>query len=122
MTYSQADITKFPTQENFALADVSAFSQGKVGVAQWCCCREKHKNGGEHCFARVGVDNAECIFLNEFRWSPQFMTWHDLLLLLEGHVVHLPAPENHFAKDISLTADIPIFCTGKGLLMYIKNG
>ena len=31
-------------------------------------------------FAWVGVENAECIFLNDFRWSPQIIQWHDLLL------------------------------------------
>ena len=39
--------------------------------------------------------------------------WHDLLLRLKGDVVHLPAPKTHFAKDISLTSDTRIFCTGK---------
>ena len=73
-------------------------------------------------FAWVGVQDAECIFLNDFRWSPQVIPWHDLLLMLEGHVVHLPAPKTHFAKDISLTTDTPIFCTAKHRLMYTKNG
>lgn len=79
-------------------------------------------NPASGSFAWVGVQNAECIFLNDFRWSPQVIPWHDLLLMLEGHVVHLPAPKTHFAKDISLTSDTPIFCTGKHRLMYIKNG
>ena len=35
---------------------------------------------------------------------------------------NLPAPKTHFAKDISLTSDTPIICTGKHRLMYIKNG
>ena len=73
-------------------------------------------------FAWVGVENAECIFLNDFRWSPQIIQWHDLLLMLEGHVVNLPAPKTHFCRDISLTTDTPIFCTGKHRLMYVKNG
>lgn len=34
-------------------------------------------------FAWVGVDNAECIFLNDFHWSSQFTPWHNLLLMLE---------------------------------------
>ena len=38
-------------------------------------------------FAWVGVDNTECIFLNDFRWPTQIIPWHDLLLILEGHVV-----------------------------------
>ena len=54
--------------------------------------------------------------------TSQVIPSHDLLLMLEGHVVHLPAPKTHFAKDISLTSDTPIFCTGKHRLMYIKNG
>ena len=74
-------------------------------------------NPASGSFAWVGVQNAECIFLNDFRWLPQVIPWHDLLLMLEGHVVHLPAPKTHFAKDISLTSDTPIFCTGKHRLV-----
>ena len=41
--------------------------------------------------------------------------------MLEGHVVHLPAPKTNFAKDISLTSDNPIFFYGKHRLTYTKN-
>lgn len=73
-------------------------------------------------FAWIGLEKAECIFLNDFRWSPQLIPWHDLLLLLEGQEVHLPAPKTHFAKDIAFSADTPIFCTSKNPLVHIKNG
>jgi len=79
-------------------------------------------NPASGSFAWIGMESAECIFLNDFRWSPQLIPWHDLLLLLKGHVVHLAAPKTHFARDITFTADTPIFCTGKHPLIYIKNG
>ena len=79
-------------------------------------------NPASGSFAWVGVDNTECIFLNDFRWSPQIIPWHDLLLMLEGHIVHLPAPKTHFAKDICFERDTPIFCTGKSPIIFIKNG
>ena len=53
-------------------------------------------------FAWVGVENAECILLNDFRWSAQIIPWHDLLLMLEGDVVHLPVPKTHYSTDICL--------------------
>ena len=65
-------------------------------------------------------------FLEQFSVVPTSYTvafeWHDLLLMRKGDVVHLPAPKTHFAKDISLTSDTRIFCTGKHRFMYIKNG
>ena len=73
-------------------------------------------------FAWVGVDKAECIFLNDFRWSPQLIPWHDFLLLLEGQTVHLPAPKTHFSKDITVKSDTPIFCTTKYPILFLKNG
>lgn len=73
-------------------------------------------------FAWIGVEKAECIFLNDLRWSPQLIPWQDLLLLLEGHVVHFPAPKTHFSKDIDFDMDTPIFSTSKNALVYIKNG
>ena len=41
-------------------------------------------NPASGCFAWVGVQNAERIFLNDFWWSPHVIPWHDLLLMLEG--------------------------------------
>ena len=79
-------------------------------------------NPGSGSFAWVGVDKAECIFFNDFQWSPIIIPWHDLLLMLEGHVVHLPAPKTHFARDISFDRHTPIFWTGKSPLMFVKNG
>ena len=80
VTYSQADITKFPTRENFASAVVYAFSQlqGKGRVVQWCCCREKHKNGGEHYHLALKLDrnerwlSAKEFLLKEFGISVHF--------------------------------------------------
>ena len=79
-------------------------------------------NPASGTFAWVGVQDAECIFLNDFRWSPNVIPWHDFLLMLEGHIVHLPAPKTHFAEDITFEKDTPIFATGKRPLMFIKNG
>ena len=73
-------------------------------------------------FAWVGAETAECVFLNDFRWSAQLIPWHDLLLLLEGQPVHLPAPKTHYARDLLFANDTPIFATGKNPLVYIKNG
>ena len=74
-------------------------------------------NPASETFASVRIENAECIFLNNFRWSAQLIPWHDLLLL-----VHLPAPKTHYTEDIQFAKDTPIFCTSKRPLIFIKNG
>ena len=79
-------------------------------------------NPATSTFAWVGAENAEVIFLNDFRWSSQIIPWHDLLLLLEGEPVHLPAPKTHFAQDILLSQDTPIFSTSSTQVSFIKNG
>lgn len=58
----------------------------------------------------------------DFRWSPQVLPWHNMLLLLEGQTVHLPAPKSHFSKDITFNTDTPIFCTGKQEIILVKGG
>lgn len=73
-------------------------------------------------FAWVIAEQAECIFLNDFRWSEQMISWHDFLLMLEGQLVHLPAPKTHYAQDIVFDKDTPIFCTSKVQFVYIKRG
>ena len=69
-------------------------------------------------YAWVGADNCEVIFLNDFRWSAELIAWKDFLLLLEGQIVHLPSPKNHFAKDVCINQDTPIFATSKSEIVY----
>ena len=79
-------------------------------------------NPASTSFAWVGAEEAEVLFLNDFRWSQQIIAWHDLLLMLEGQLVHLPAPKSHFAKDIVFDSDTPVFATSKHQLVFVKNG
>ncbi|KAJ8021669.1 hypothetical protein HOLleu_38941 [Holothuria leucospilota] len=83
---------------------------------------EVFSNPATNTFAWVRVEKAEVIFLNDFRWSQQLISWHDLLLLLEGGLVHFHAPKTHFARDLILTGDTPVFATSKHALVYIKAG
>ncbi len=48
ITYSQADLEKFPTRESFATAVVNLFNGGRARVINWVCCRESHRDGGMH--------------------------------------------------------------------------
>ena len=77
-------------------------------------------NPASTSFAWIGAEQAECIFLNDFRWSP-IIQWHDFLLLLEGQLVHLPVPKSHYAKDIAFDKDTPIFATGKNPIIFVRN-
>ena len=79
-------------------------------------------NPASTTFAWVGADEAEVLFLNDFRWSANIIPWHDFLLLLEGQEVHLPAPKTHFKQDISFKGDTPIFCTAKDEIALVRAG
>jgi len=50
ITYSQADLTKFPTREKFGEAVKKGFdhSSGKVKVEHWACSLENHQIRGVH--------------------------------------------------------------------------
>ena len=39
-------------------------------------------NPATSTFAWVGAEQAELLFINDLRWSPEVIPWHDLLLLL----------------------------------------
>ena len=60
-----------------------------------------------------GVDNAQAVFLNDFRYIKELIPWGVFLLFLEGETVNLPTPKNHHADDIRIHSsnDIPIFAT-----------
>ena len=64
-------------------------------------------------FNWVSAEKAECVFLNDFRWNEKVIPWSDLLNLLEGESIHVPAPKTRYAKDAVWTADTPIFGTSK---------
>ena len=67
----------------------------------------------------VGADSVEVIVLQDFRWSRDMIAWNDLLLLLEGETVKLPAPKNQFSSDIVIEKDTPIFATSKSRVAYV---
>ena len=48
VTYSQANLTKFPTRKEFGKCIKKHFNSGsgKVKVQHWACAKEKHENGG----------------------------------------------------------------------------
>ena len=79
-------------------------------------------NPANTSFAWVGAETAEVVFLNDFRWSQQIIAWHDLLLMLEGQLVHLPAPKSHYAQDLVFNRDTPIFCTTKHQIVLVRSG
>ena len=48
VTYSQADLVKFPNRKSFGDAVCTQFNKGTVNVFHWACSLEPHTNGGEH--------------------------------------------------------------------------
>ena len=56
VTYSQADLTKFPTRESFADCVTAEFVNKAKGyqhtittpVTHYACAMEEHENGGKH--------------------------------------------------------------------------
>lgn len=73
-------------------------------------------------FASVGAENAKVIILNDLRWNSRLITWQDFLLLLEEQPIHLPAPKSHYAQDIYLEKDLPIFATSSEPISLVKSG
>eukprot|EP00111_Clytia_hemisphaerica_P021623 TCONS_00063605-protein len=72
------------------------------------------ENPARDKYCWVGADAAEVILINDLRWKHpgEQISWDDFLRLLEGEPTKLPAPKNHFAKDVLIDKDTPIFATG----------
>ena len=60
--------------------------------------------------------------INDFRWSSQIIPCHHLLLLLEGQLVHLPAPKTLYTQDVSFWRYTPVFCTAKEEILFVRGG
>ena len=64
ITYSQADLQKFPTRRAFADVVVNYFGcETETPVVQWACCLEQHRNGGYHFHIAVKLQRCK-------RWLP----------------------------------------------------
>ena len=84
------------------------------------------KNPANSSFAWLGAEKANMIFLNDLRWAPiekkeGFIPWGKFLNLLEGFEVNLPAPMNHFSKNVTITKRMPIWATSDKPVFYWVN-
>ena len=66
------------------------------------------KNPTAGSFAWLGIEKAEVVWLNDFRWKPSLIPWCELLQVVEGDIVHFPAPKNS-SQNIVLDKDTPFF-------------
>ena len=69
-------------------------------------------------FGWVGAEKASVLILQDYRWSKENIAWKDLLLLLEGEMVKLPAPKNFYAEDLAIDSNVAIFAAGKAPITY----
>ena len=78
-------------------------------------------NPASGTFAWLGIEDAEVVLLNDFRWKPSLIPWCELLQVLEGDTVHFPAPKNLMSKDIVLDKATPLFATSDAPLALING-
>jgi len=52
---------------------------------------------------------------------PPFIQSHDILLMLDGQLVHFPAHKSHNAKEIVFKIDTPIFVIGQTPIIFAKK-
>ena len=79
-------------------------------------------NPASGSFAWLGIEDAEVVLLNDFRWKPSLIPWCEFLQVLEGDTVHFPAPKNQISKDIVFEKDTPFFATSDAPLALINGG
>ena len=57
ITYSQADVERFPTCNSFVQVVLYAFHDSPANITQWCCCMEEHsKSSGFHFHMAIKLD------------------------------------------------------------------
>jgi len=57
ITYSKADLSKFPARESFSAEIVKAF--GEKFIVEWACCIEEHpKTGGKHFHMAISFNRS----------------------------------------------------------------
>ena len=92
-------------------------------IKSLCTIFNNFVNPAKGTFNWVGVEKAEIIFLNDFRWSERIIPWEDMLCLLEGNKTHVPThPEDTFCSRYLLEKNTPTFCTAPNRICIISNG
>ena len=78
------------------------------------------ENPASHKYGWGNAANKTVMLLQDFRWSSDLIAWKDLLLLLEGETVKLPAPRNFFKDDICIRSEdnVAIFATSVDVIKY----
>ncbi len=84
VTYSQADLKRFPTRESFAKVVVRTFeSKGKVKPLHWACSREDHADGGKHYHLALKLsgnkrwNRSKARLMDEYGISVHFSSRHE---------------------------------------------
>ena len=72
-------------------------------------------------YAWLGVEDKEVFCLNDFRYTPAILPRNDMLLLLEGHIVHFAASRTTYARDIQFTSKTPVFAMSKSPIVFSKG-
>ena len=79
-------------------------------------------NPAEGKYVWMEVVDVEVIFLNDFGWCKEIISWKEMLLLLEGQPVHFPASKNHCSKDVCLLSDTPVVTISNSWVVFERNG
>ena len=79
------------------------------------------ENPANDKYAWVGSKKAKMFLLNDFRWSKDLIPWYDMLLLLVGKTVKLPAPKNISSEDIVISTNVAIFATSKSPIKHRRS-
>ena len=87
MTYSQPDLFKFTTREEFGKCIKRHFNKGtgKVKVQHWACSQEKHQEGGKHYHVALKLTGPK-------RWKPVI----DSITAEEGIVVNFSDKHDNY--------------------------
>ena len=74
-------------------------------------------------FAWTGLDSSEVVFLNDFRWHRDSISWQELLNLLAGAPCKLSRLKNLYATDLYIprTNTLPFFATGPKPIEYVGS-
>ncbi len=103
ITYSRADVRRFPTREVFSDAVLQAFGNTSTRVLQWVCCQEQHEDGGPHFHMAVKLDKLQ-------RWltvKRDLENRHEIVVNFSAHHVNYYTAWQYVTKEDSLFIESP---------------
>ena len=127
ITYSRADLVKFPTRRSFAHAVLASFSGVPASIQQWCCSQEEHQSStGKHYHMAIKFDKNQR-WLSSKRYLLKTMVYRStflqsiMIIIVLGNMQQKKIKKIKMLSRVTITLTLQTIQNPPGPLRHLKS-